>query len=202
MFCSKCGKDLPDDSTFCSKCGNALSASVTAPAPAPQAKKKSNVGVWMLLAILVLVGGLWVANQNRINNQSGASSTSTVPRIFPTDRTQPLVNTAITVKATTYSYYKFTVPPGATNVFVDGHFSAAGGAGNDIETFVCDEDSYVNFQNNHPSKAYFISGKVTQSNINARLPDGGGNYYLVLNNKFSLFAPKAVQLNATLHYTN
>ena len=200
MFCSKCGKDLPDDSTFCSKCGNALSASSSA--PAPQAKKKSNLGVWILLVILVLVGLLWVANQNRINSQSGASSTSTVPRIFRTDRTQPLVNTAITVKATAYSYYKFTVPTGATNVFVDGHFSAAGGAGNDIESFVFDEDSYANFQNNHASKAYFLSGKVTQSNINARLPDGGGNYYLVLNNKFSLFAPKAVQVNATLHYTN
>jgi uncharacterized membrane protein YvbJ len=199
MFCSKCGKELPDDSTFCSKCGNALTPSAAAPVAQP--RKKSNRGAWILLAILVLVGFLWVANANLTKNQSSTSITSTSPRIFPTDRTQLITNTAITVSATTYSYYKFTVPPGATNVFVDGHFSAAGGAGNDVETFVLDEDSFVNFQNNHAASAYYNSGKVTQNSINARLP-GGGNYYLVFNNKFSLLAPKAVQVNATLHYTN
>ena len=36
MFCSKCGAQVPDDSTFCSACGNALNAD-TAPATQPQA---------------------------------------------------------------------------------------------------------------------------------------------------------------------
>jgi hypothetical protein len=193
MFCSKCGKDLPDDSTFCSKCGAALTVS----AVPPQETKKSNWPLWVVLALVVLAGVMWIANANR-GNQSSASA---VPRIFPMDRTQLIANTAINVKALGSTYYKFAVPPGATSVFVEGHFSAAGGAGNDIESFVLDEDSFVNFQNNHAANAYYNSGKVTQNSINARLP-GGGNYYLVFNNKFSLIAPKAVQVNATLHYTN
>ena len=31
MFCNKCGKNIPDDSTFCPNCGASLSASEAAP---------------------------------------------------------------------------------------------------------------------------------------------------------------------------
>ena len=47
----------------------------------------------------------------------------------------------------------------------------------------------------------FNSGKVTQNTINALLP-GPGTYYLVCNNRFGLLAPKAVEINAILHYVN
>ena len=33
MFCNKCGKNIPDDSTFCPNCGASLSSWYDAPAP-------------------------------------------------------------------------------------------------------------------------------------------------------------------------
>ena len=35
MFCSKCGSQLPDDSSFCSKCGHSLAPTASQPAPPP-----------------------------------------------------------------------------------------------------------------------------------------------------------------------
>jgi hypothetical protein len=42
--------------------------------------------------------------------------------------------------------------------------------------------------------------KATQGTISATLPSGGGTYYLVFNNGFSIFAKKTVQAAVTLHY--
>ena len=99
------------------------------------------------------------------------------------------------------TYYPITVPADATNVSVDGHFTATGGLGNDIEVYVLTEDNFVNFKNGHPSPTLYNSGKVTQDSISVTLP-ASGNYYLVFNNNFSLLTPKAVQASATLHFTN
>jgi hypothetical protein len=54
MSCSKCGKKLSDDSTFCSNCGHALTTGASI-AP-PPATTKANGGVWILLALIALVG--------------------------------------------------------------------------------------------------------------------------------------------------
>ncbi len=46
MFCSKCGKQLSDDSVFCSGCGNQVGASEAKETGNPTTKEG-----WMLLAI-------------------------------------------------------------------------------------------------------------------------------------------------------
>jgi hypothetical protein len=139
---------------------------------------------WGVLAVLVSVLGLFI--------WLTASRTG--------ETTQTITNTAFNLKATGYQYYEFVVPPGASNVWVDGHFSAAGGSGNDIEVYVLGQDDFVNFQNGHSASTYYNSGKVTQSSIHTTLPSDSGTYYLVFSNNFSLVTPKAVQASATLHY--
>jgi predicted nucleic acid-binding Zn ribbon protein len=180
LFCPKCGKELPADSQFCLSCGDAL---FTRP------KRKTQWLLWVVL-LVILIGFVWWASSN-----PAALSGPLLHRQY----TQ-VAQQAATVPAISYRSYKFSVPTDATNVFMDGHFSATGGAGNDIEVFVLDEDAFVNFQNRHPSNAYYSSGKVTQDAIRATLP-GGGTYYLVFSNRFSLISPKAIQVDATLHYT-
>ena len=46
MFCSKCGKEIPENSAFCSSCGAQLSATVANETAQPTTKEG-----WMLLAI-------------------------------------------------------------------------------------------------------------------------------------------------------
>jgi len=107
---------------------------------------------------------------------------------------------ALTVDANAYSSYMFAVPPGAKTVSVVGHFAATGGSGNDIIVFIVDEDGEANLKNGHPARMFYNSGQVTQGAISAHLPDSPVTYYLVFDNRFSLFTSKAVQVNAALNY--
>jgi hypothetical protein len=104
------------------------------------------------------------------------------------------------VNASSYSWYQLFVPPGVTTVSITGHFAATGGAGNDIIVCILDEDGFVNFKNGHPARTFYNSGKVTTASISAVIPNAPTSYYLVLDNRFSLLTPKAVQMNATLNY--
>jgi len=198
MFCANCGKDVPADSQFCLRCGKALTQAAQF---AQQGSGKSSrnsravVGVGLTVILLALVA------VTLFSHVSGGK-TPLAPIFPPNEHTQPIANGAITVRAVNYTWFKFQVPPGATNVTVDGHFEAVGGTGNDIEAFIFGEDAFVNFQNRHPDAAsVYESGRVTQQTINTVLP-GGGTYYLVFSNRFSLITPKAVQVNAVAHYTD
>jgi hypothetical protein len=79
--------------------------------------------------------------------------------------------------------------------FDHGHFIVTGGTGNDIVCLILDEDGFTNFRNGHPANASFNSGKVTTAKIGpAHLVPG--EYYVVLDNRFSLFSGKMVQMQA------
>lgn len=218
MFCNRCGTELPDNSQFCLKCGNTLPATAstptptatgtgaataraTVPVPARSTPKPSRYIGTAVLA-LILVGVVWwTISSQKQNSLPNASPSVQLRQLSPVPHTQPIVNTAFTVNASSGLYYKFLVPQGAYNVTVDGRLSATGGSGNDIEAYLLNEDEFVNWQNGHSTSTYFSSGRVTQGSINAQLPSGAGTYYVVFNNKFSLLTPKAVQASVLLHYT-
>lgn len=197
MFCSQCGKEIADDSQFCSKCGRAVSATI--PTQAARPDRQVTTWTWVLVLLLAILGGWALINVS--SHTANGQAPVQLPSIIAFPRTQVLVNTSMTVKALGYSYYKFVVPSGSRKVSVDGHFSATGGMGNDVEVLILGEDEFVNFQNGHNTSTYYNSGKVTQDAISATLPDRSGTFYLVFNNNFSLLTPKAVQANATLHYS-
>lgn len=199
MFCLGCGTQLPEDAQFCMKCGRSLAATPQT-VTSPQPTKSWRATTWVLLAILGLV--IWWSAYE-IAQHTGRTPTvsSYISQIVPIPHTQVIADTALSVRALGYSYYKFIVPPGSIHVSVDGHFVATGGIGNDIEVYILNDDAFANFQNHHGTLTYYNSGKVTQNTIKAVLP-GAGTYYLVLNNNFSLITPKAVQVSATLHYTD
>jgi hypothetical protein len=112
----------------------------------------------------------------------------------------PITNGALTVNANSLAWYTFVVPPNASTVAINGHFTATGGMGNDIIAYITDEDGLANLKNGHDARVFYNSQKVTQSAISAALPNAPGTYYLVFDNRFSLITPKAVQVNATLSY--
>jgi hypothetical protein len=160
-----------------------------------------------IVAIVAIVAGLlWVFTTKA---DKGASTSDTkraaptqqpppVPR--PQPRSEDIVSDEFDVKATQYASYRFVVPEGVTNVRVVGHFSASGGSGNDIEAYILDDDNYANWRNRHPAGSYYNSGRVTQSTMNVPLAPVARTYYLVFNNRFSLFSQKTVNANVELHY--
>jgi hypothetical protein len=118
----------------------------------------------------------------------------------PQPHNVPVTNGALTIGASAFSWYPFTIPPGATSANIAGRFTATGGTGNDIIVYILDEDGFVNFKNGHPVNTYYNSGKVTQASIAAVLPNTPGTYYLLFDNRYSILTPKAVTVNATLNY--
>jgi hypothetical protein len=224
MYCSKCGKEIPDSSTFCLHCGNQIHqpiATVTTPPASGIAitsstarRGKSSFAVWLLV---IVAGGLLftlilvaVNNEKRereqtslnsqntnVNANLSYSSTSNTRQAVPASTR--LASAAFTVAPSQYLYWKFTVPDNtSSNAGVSGNFRAAGGSGNDVEVFILDEDGFENFKNGHAARTYYNSGKVTVGTVNARLSPGV--YYIVFSNTFSAFSNKAITSDIHLDY--
>src|SRR5437870_2864566 len=170
MYCAECGNQIPEGHGFCSKCGQ--QAGVRRKTPA---RKTFLVGGIIFVLALVAVG-FW-ANQS--SSSRAATPQVNVQPPQPKLYTQAIGNTAFTVNAETDMYYKFSVPSEASDVKLQGHFSAMGGAGNDIVVFVLSDDAFVNWQNGHQSGTFYNSGKVTQDTVDVSLPSDPRTYYLV-----------------------
>lgn len=213
MYCPKCGSEQPNDSQFCRNCGQAQSvastsgnaAAAVAPARIPLAapQPQGSQAKWVL-GILLLVVICWAGWQIGVHSYYRPPSASQQP----VEPVQPppqlhrvsMPSAAFTVGALAANNYSFAVPAGAFDVTMKGHFAATGGSGNDIEVVVVSEDEFVNWQNGHPSKAFYNSGRVTQDTIKLNLPSDAATYRVVFSNKFSLFTPKAVEANVDLNF--
>ncbi len=217
MFCLKCGNQLPDNSQFCQKCGASQTvasvgsgaAAAVAPArvqatPVTEAPKaKSGRTIPIILGAVLLVVVCWAIYSIGVRHSASAPESTqypAAPQPQPQLHAQSTGNVAFTIAAGGTQMYKLTVPTGAFNVNLKGHFQAAGGSGNDVEVYVMNEDEYVNFQNGHSASPYYNSGKVTQDTLNLNLPSDAGTYYAVFSNKFSILTAKAVQANLSLQY--
>jgi hypothetical protein len=156
-----------------------------------------------VLGLAFVGSSIWHTQQE--NERLRENQRRTPPVVtYQTPQPQPhsvnLTNGAATVGAASYTWYKFVVPANVAQIAVTGHFAATGGTGNDIDCFILDEDGFANLKNGHTANTYYNSGRVTQAKIEARnLPPR--TYYVMLDNRFSLFTPKAVQIEATLSYT-
>jgi len=199
MFCPRCGNQTPDSSEFCSKCGSAVERLSLNPPKRSQAKRLG-LGPWIVLAVAVLAG-MWLAAFLRSHTTHSAAPVSS--EIVRAPHKESVLNSSVTVGAGSFKYYKLVVPETATQAYVDGNFSTAGGFGSAVQVFVVDRDSFVKFKNGTAPDTFYNSGMVSQNNINALLPSPG-TYYLVCNNPngVSLATSKSIEINAVLHYMN
>jgi hypothetical protein len=158
---------------------------------------------FLLVPVLVALVVWYLATVFNRQNSYAPRQTGSAPPVLPLlpqPHYVPVTNGALTVNANSLAWYTFVVPPNASTVAINGHFTATGGMGNDIIAYITDEDGLANLKNGHEAHVYYNSQKVTQSAIAVGLPNAPGNYYLVFDNRFSLITPKAVQVNATLSY--
>lgn len=211
MFCHYCGTNLSDDAVFCKSCGKSLTSAApsnatSTPAIAVQEQRsvgnrKPKTGLWILLALLLLVVGWALISHSPGAKQFRGEAVQPTPiQPQPQPHNVVLTNPAFTLKAGQGIHYTFKLPPNASSVQVEGTFSASGGGGNDVEVYLMSEDDFVNWHNNHSINPFYNSGRITQSTLNVNLPSGTGTYYLVFTNRFSLLTPKAVQTSIRLHY--
>jgi hypothetical protein len=203
LECPNCKAGLPDTSQYCPQCGFPLTEDAKAHVP-------YKTPAWAYLVLILFLGLLvYVA----LHTYDGMSKSARSPAVEPPPRqiesprppasrshSIPLTNGGVAVNAGSFAWYPFTVPAGVTAVTVNGHFTAAGGSGNDIQVYILDEDGFANFKNEHTARTFYNSGKVTQAAISAVLPNSPASYYLLFDNRFSPSASKAVQVNATLSY--
>jgi hypothetical protein len=115
-------------------------------------------------------------------------------------QTLNIVNGLVTVNAGDYEYFQFVVPVGASNVHVEGSFTASGTWGNDIEVLIVDSMDFVNWQNGYQASTYYNSGQLSNSSFDVPRPSVSRAYYLVYSNTFSIMSNKNVNTQANLSY--
>ncbi|MGA2308201.1 MAG: hypothetical protein ABSG57_01470 [Candidatus Bathyarchaeia archaeon] len=147
----------------------------------------------MVIVVVIVLGSVLVLSFRGLGGGGGITQST---------HTVNIVNDLITVNANDYEYYPFYVPSGATNVQVQGSFTASGGSGNDIEVLIMGSTDFINWQNGHQASAYYDSGQLTTSSFDVPLPSGQGTYYLVYSNTFSIISQKNVNTQANLSYTS
>jgi RNA polymerase subunit RPABC4/transcription elongation factor Spt4 len=237
--CRECGTSLPEGSQFCLKCGqpvretipNARSdalapVKVAAPTARPgrvraRSGRRRRPLVSLFVLLLLGIGIAWVAiSDNPFAHQLRDQITGA--------RDQSIVETPFSITPQSFSYYEFSIPPGAVNVGVTGQFTTEGrpqkrnltknekqkgkdkdndkdrqnenDSDNSIETYVLTDAAFVVWRNGYSTGSHYESGRVAQGAINAKLPAGSGIYYLVFSNKFSPRTEKTVHATVLLHY--
>jgi hypothetical protein len=128
MICPKCKSEQPDISQFCSQCAQPLTEQGK-----KLARSKNPAWAWIvLIACLVLLAFFAFRNLNMAESNKQALQRATA-RSQPQPHFLPITNGAAAVPAGSYSWYTFAIPKGASIIAVNGHFTATGGTGNDIE---------------------------------------------------------------------
>ena len=80
-----------------------------------------------------------------------------------------------------------------------GHFVAAGGSGNDIRVLLFDPTNFLNWKNGHQASVMYNSGVITAADMSVPIGQPG-QYFLVLDNRFSAFTEKAVSVQDFIEY--
>lgn len=172
--------------------------------PAPQSSSpttktshtKRNVAIAVIVVVVVLIIGISAGMMS--GGGQGPSGTSSGPSYVTQSVT--VFSGSAAVNPGSYYYVSFSVPSNAINVQLSGSLTAAGGIGNDVRVYVFDQTNFINWQNGHSASAYYSTGQETAFNINVRLPNGAGTYYVVFDNTFSIFSSKTVTGTITLTY--
>jgi len=211
--CSKCGADLRKGSQICLECGEPVSAPESKVSPdassgsdpkhkaleVARARRRSWV-LWILVGLIVMAI-LWAAT-------SGNPFAQGLQELAGSKQDQTIVDNPFVISAHNFRYYKFSVPEGE-HVAVAGRFTVSGATSNpesnaqsdkNVEVYVLSEPAFAVWQTGYAANYVYESGRVSQGEVQADLPDEAGIYYLVFSNKFAPNAAKKVKADIVLRY--
>jgi hypothetical protein len=108
-----------------------------------------------------------------------------------------IVNGIETVNGGKYLDFKFDIPSDASSVEVEGNFTTNGSFG-DFDVYIFDSNNFSYYEKAQDFTALYQSGEVASAQISTHIVSGG-DYYLVLDNKFSPNS-QTVTINAHVSY--
>lgn len=200
MFCAKCGTEIIEEHSFCGKCGTPATDFAKALSEAPKKRAIGPIGYSALALLAFLIVMFFIAQSQKTPNSSSDPAVEMARLKVPIIRheSQVLLSGSHVVQPQQYVTYTISISPEMRNARLSGRFTATGGAGNDLQALITDEDGLMNFKNGHQAKVYYESGKVTADSFDVRLEPG--TYYLVFNNGFSLVSNKAYDADVKLDF--
>jgi len=173
------------------------------PVPAPL-KRKSRFTFGRVFLFLLIVAGIFIGIpfilQALDNSRNSSSPLGEIARAVQQARSVSIINRQIVnINPGTYQYFKFSTGVVPAPV-VKGQFQARGGSHNDINIYIVDDQGFMNIQNGNGAQTYFNQNHATAGNIEAHLPTGARDYYLILDNRMSVFSGKQVGIEASLSF--
>lgn len=84
---------------------------------------------------------------------------------------------------------------------VSGTFNVRGGSENNIKVYLFDSTDYHHYQSGQDFTSIYESGQTHTATISANI-QLSGNYYLILDNKFSDIITATVEIRATTTYAS
>ncbi len=200
MFCPSCGKEIPDGSTFCLHCGKAVGATAEGETRKHSSKLLVALGVGAVVILLAVILGVTVREVKTPNELAPSPAAGTPPTPLLRPVTVKLASGQLVVRAGKYVSQRFAVDPlRMQQARVIGHFRASGGAGNDIQVVLADEDAFENWINGHQAQVLYATDKLTNGSIDVPVTQAG-TYYLAFSNTFSTVSDKDVFAEIELRY--
>jgi len=174
--------------------------SLVAKAEAPRQNLIGKIAGVVLIGIVAFsLGSYLMSRSDRIYAETKAKIGPIAKSVEWVTQKDSIASGQITVRHGGYSFYKIEVTPEMSKATVSGKFTASGGAGNDIESVLADEEGYTNWINGHEARVFWdTQGRQTTGGFSTMLTPG--TYYLVFSNKFSPFTDKDVFVDASLTY--
>ena len=192
--CPSCGAEVDEEDRYCPYCGY----------PLKKEPKDKTPLVIVVTGVIIAIIIIAFAFSSSIGHQSiqgppkkscyytTITTYNTITKWITTQTPTKvrLIDAKVIVKPGYYRYYSLHFD---TETTLYGYFIAEGGLGDDIWVVLYTEIGFTNFQKGHPlTRFYYFSGKVTTDRFMVTIPPG--DYYLVLDNTFSIFSNKVVTI--------
>ena len=156
----------------------------------PGKLRRTNIAIVVVIIMVTAVMGFFLSNV-----------IPTQQTLTPTQWKLTIARGVVTIPPFGYQAYLVSIPSRATNITLKGNLTASGDfIDQSIVVLVMDEKAFINWKDRNVMEVYYDSGRLIESSFEVQLP-AGGSYYLVLDNTFSKFESKRVDIKAELIYT-